>query len=131
MRSGQDLDPLSWQEKFRANYIYLLYILYIYIYIYIYTLYIIHNIINNIIIIINNIINNIYIYIYIYIYISEKAFTLNISLVMENKRILFAEAIDREIKKLVDNLAKRKMQKSTKISTFVRLEKLFGALLDK
>jgi len=23
LRSGQDLDPLSWQENFRANYIYI------------------------------------------------------------------------------------------------------------
>ena len=33
LRSGQDLDPLSWQENFRANYIY------IYIYIYIHVLF--------------------------------------------------------------------------------------------
>ena len=33
---------------------------------------------------------------------------------MENKRILFAEASDGEIKKLVDNSAQRNTQKSTK-----------------
>ena len=33
---------------------------------------------------------------------------------MENKRILFVEASDGEIKKLVDNSAQRNMKKSTK-----------------
>ena len=51
---------------------------------------------------------------------------------MEIKRILFAEASDGEIKKLVDNSAQRNTKKNPqnmqKRCKFVRLEKLFGGL---
>lgn len=47
---------------------------------------------------------------------------------MENKRILFAEVSDGEVKKLLDNSAQRNTKISKKIiqerSTWVRLEKL-------
>ena len=52
---------------------------------------------------------------------------MNFQSVIENKRILLAEASDGETKKLVDNSANGSTKKSTKYaSTCVRLAKLFG-----